>query len=480
MRMINKCFRLSLFFLVLCSIVSCNVNKLPDTTGQFPSIPGSFNGTNSDTLNSANIKWKNYFTDTCLVHLIDFALNNNRDMKIALQKVEESRAGVMFSKGQFFPMVNAFGSAGVGQLGNYSAAWAGNAGGEYATGAPLKRNMKDYNLGIQSAWEIDLWGRLRNSKKAAVARYLSSVEGKNLVTTNLITEIADSYYDLLALDNRLKIIEQTIQLQENALAIVQAQKEAGVANELAVKQFKAQLLNSQGLEREDQMEITGMENKINFLEGRYPQPVSRDTSAFTDSIPYIIHTGVPSELLEHRPDVREAEYDLEASKADLKAAKAAFFPSLNITGTYGFDAFNPAYLFLSPESIAYTLAGDLAAPILNRNAIKADFKRAKAVQLEAMFNYQNSILNGYVEVYNELSDIKNLDKIYELKNREVDELTQAIETSTDLFKTGKASYLEVLTAEKEALQARLELIDTRRRQFQSCVAIYQSLGGGWN
>jgi outer membrane protein, multidrug efflux system len=308
---------------------------------------------------------------------------------------------------------------------------------------------------------------------------LGSVEGRNLTITNLISEISSAYYELLALDNELEIISEAIKLQQNALDIVTIQKQTGMANEVAVKQFKAQLLNSKGLEVEVLQRITENESKINFLLGRFPQTVNRDKSVFTQPIPMQAKVGIPSDLLKNRPDIRQAEFDLLASKADVKAARAAFYPSLNITGGIGFQAFNSAYLFTSPQSIAYNVIGSLAAPLINRSAIEAEFRTAKANQIEAMYNYQKGIINGYVEVYNEMMNIKNLEQIYNLKNEEVNELTQVVKASSDLFKTGRSNYLEVLVAQQNTLQSKLELVEAKKRQYNSIINIYKALGGGW-
>lgn len=442
-------------------------------------VPSSYPSAKKDTTNVADVNWKNFFSDPMLVSLIDTALKNNPDLLMTLQRIEAARSEVIFSKGLLLPTVDGFAAGGQEKTGEYSVNWAGNEGGTYASGDPLLPTYQDYYAGFLSSWEIDIWGKLRNKKKAAILRYLASMEGRNWVITGLVAEVAKVYYELLAWDNQLEIIKETIKLQEDALNIVKAQKSAGAANELAVKQFEAQLLNSKGLEKEILQRITETENLLNFLLGRFPQPVERQPVLFDDSIPSAIQAGIPSYILQYRPDIRQAEYELLASKADVKSARAAFLPSLDITASAGFNAFNPTYLFLTPQSIAYNAFGSLTAPLINRSAIKAEFKRANAGQLEALYNYQKSILNGYVEVANELSNINNLEQRYELKTQEVNVLTQSIETSSDLFKTGRATYLEVLLTQQNALQAKLELTDTRMEQYHAIVNIYRALGGGW-
>jgi outer membrane protein, multidrug efflux system len=290
--------------------------------------------------------------------------------------------------------------------------------------------------------------------------------------------MASTYYELLALDIELEIIKETIVLQNNQLSIIKIEKEAGRANELAVKQFEGQLYNSQSLEIEVLQSITETENKLNFLMGRYPQPIQRDKLTFNRAIPTQILIGIPAELLKNRPDIRQAEYELIASRADVKAARAAFYPSLTITAGVGFQAFDTRYLF-SPQSLAYNALGSLTAPLINQSAIKAQFRTAKAAQLQALYAYQRSILNGYVEVYNQMNNISNLEKIYTLKNNEVAVLSNGIETASELYLTGRATYLEIVITRKNALQSRLELIEIKRRQYNSVINIYKALGGGW-
>jgi outer membrane protein, multidrug efflux system len=442
-------------------------------------MPDSFGSSKKDSFNVANISWKQYFSDPALIELIETAQKNNLDMLAALQKLEGARAGVLYAKGALLPTVNANASYLQRKFGYWTMDDAGNRTTEIEPGKIVPSHLPDYYLGLQTTWEIDVWGKLKNKKKAAISRFLSGVEGKNAVMTNLIAEVANNYYELLALDNELDIIRETIKLEENALELVTAQKQAAAANELAVKQFKAQLLNSQALEYETLQRIIETENKINFLLGRYPQTIIRNKAELDKPLSIKPAIGIPSDLLKNRPDIRQSEFELIAAKADVKAAKAAFYPSLSINGSGGLQGFKAIYLFTTPQSIAYSLLGSLITPLVNRSAIKAQFKSANAYQLESLYNYQKSILNGYVEVYNEVARMNNLEKIIDLKTQEADVLTQSIETSTELFKSARANYLEVLSAQKNALSTRLELVEVKKRRFNAMVDLYKALGGGW-
>jgi NodT family efflux transporter outer membrane factor (OMF) lipoprotein len=441
-------------------------------------LPKFYDGLN-DSTNSVNMNWREFFDDKNLSKLIDTAFRNNLDVLMTLQKIEVARNDLRLSKGAMLPIVNANFSYLQRKFGYYTMDDAGNRVTEIRPGELIPTNLPDYFVGLQANWEIDVWGKLRNRKKAAFTKYLSSVEGTNLVFTNLVAEVANTYYELLALDVELEIIQETIKLQQNALDIVKVQKESGILNELAIKQFEAQVLNSQSFEFEIVQKRIESENKINFLLGRLPQKIDRDKLSFLSRLPNEVEGGIPSQLLRNRPDIRQAELDLLAAKLNVKAAKAAFYPTFNITGTIGFQAFNADLLFTTPQSLAYNLLGSLSAPLINRSAIKAQFKNAQASQIEMMYRYQKTILNAYLEVSNELWSIKNLDKIQTLKSNEVKALVASIDISNDLFKSGRATYFEILMTQRIALQSRIELVTIKRRQYNATVNIYKALGGGW-
>ncbi len=475
MHKIYSPLRLAFLMLTFSGCASLNTDlSIPEKE-----LPANFQHQKNTSSSIANINWRHYFTDTLLLKLIDTALSNNMDLQMALQRIEMSRSSVKLANGALLPQVSLNVSGGVRRFGLYTMDGAGNASTEITPGQTVPVNLPDMYLGLQSSWEIDVWGKLRSQRISAISTYLSSVEGANFVISTLVADVAIYYNELLASDNELEIIRQTIQKQQEALEVVKFQKEAGRANELAVQQFNAQLLNTQVLETYVQQHITETENKINFLLGRYSQTIERTKDVFFKDMPQQISAGVPSELLANRPDVREAEFQIEASKFDLKAAKAAFYPNFNITASFGFQAFNPEFLFSSPASMAYSVMGTLVAPIINMNALKAHFTTAKANQLTAMYNYQKTVLNAYVEVANQLSTIQNLQQINTLKKKQSEVLQQSVVTANELYKYARASYLEVLVAQQNALQSNLELIEVTKRQRLSTINIYKALGGGW-
>lgn len=469
-------FKLSIV-IVLLLITSCSSLKTVTLPESKP-IPSAFTDS-SDTSNSAKINWRNYFQDSVLIGFIDTAITNNFDLLMVNQQIEAAHADLRMKKGSLFPSVSPNATFLRNKFGQYTSDYAGNSSTEILPGMNVPSPLNDYYLGLQTTWELDVRGKLRNMKKAALERYLASVEGKNWALTNLIAEVAGTYYDLLALKNEADILNETIALQQDAFDLIKIQKEAARTNQLAVKQAEGQLLNSKGLLLQTQQQIIETENYFNLLLGRYPVPLSLTKSNFSNTVFPKINSGVPSDLLKNRPDVRQAELNLIAAKADLKAARASFYPAFNITANVGYEAFHTSYLFTSPQSIAYNLIGNLISPLINRSSIEADFRAAKAGQLQAYYAYQKAILNGFVEVRNELASVENLDKVHSLKSDEVATQDESIQVSSDLFKTGRATYLEIILAEQNALQAKLQLIEIRKKQFYSFINIYKALGGGW-
>lgn len=441
-------------------------------------LPLSYNGSR-DSTNTGKIPWKDYFTDHNLNALIDSALANNQELNILLQEIEIAKNEVREKKGEYLPFVGFKGASEVEKVGRYTRNGAVEATTDIKPQEEFPEPLPDFMMGLQATWELDVWKKLRNSKKAAVSRYLGSIEGQNFMVTNLIAEIANSYYELLALDNQLDIINQNIDIQSNALRIVKLQKEAAQATELAVRRFQAEVFSTQSLRFDIQQKITETENKINFLVGRLPQPVERNSETFNDLVPETFYAGIPSQLLQNRPDIRQAELELAASKLDVKAAKARFYPSLGISAGIGLQAFNLSYLTKTPESLLYNLVGDLTAPLINRNAIKATYYSASAKQVQAVYEYERTILNAYIEVANQLSNLNNLEKSYDLKAQEVEALTQSIDISNTLFRSARADYMEVLLTQRDALESKFELVETKVKQMNAFVNIYRALGGGW-
>ncbi len=436
-------------------------------------VPDSYGDSEHAGGNSSKQRWVEFFTDPQLKALIEEALENNQELNIQLQEIIIANSEIMSRKGDYLPKLWAGAEAGVEKVGKHTSQGASDE----ATGVP--EPLQNYRFGLFASWEIDVWKKLRNSAQAAAKRYLASIEGKNFLITRLVAEIARSYYELMALDRQLDVLKQNIEIQNSALEVVRLQKQAARVTELAVQRFEAEVLKNQSRQYALEQQIIEAENRINFLVGRFPQHVARNSQNFDKLMPPVIHSGLPSELLENRPDVRQAQLELEAAKLDSKVAKARFYPSLSIEAGVGYEAFNPSHLLETPESLFYNLAGNLVAPLLNRQAIKAQYYAANAQQLKAVFNYERTILQAYTDVANQLAMVENLEKSYELEARQVKLLTQAIQVSNILFRSARADYMEVLLTRRDALEAQMELIETRLRQLLATVNLYQAIGGGW-
>lgn len=420
-----------------------------------------------------------FFKDSLLVSLINTAVKNNFDVQMALQRMEYAKAEFRSAKGALLPSVNANTAFQQRKFGYYTMDDAGNRVTEFSPGFLIPTHLPDYYMGFTTNWEIDVWGKLKNRKKAIFLRFLESAEGKHVILTGIVDQVAAYYYELLALDKELELIRGSLSLQRNALEILKVQKEAGHATELSIKQFEALVFNSQSIEVDCLKQIRLLENAINGLLGRFPEPIKRNTRFFNLDSFNIAGTGVPSALLQNRPDIRSAELNLRAAGLNVKAAKAAFYPSFNIFGTLGFQAFSTQFLFNFPQSVAYNFLGSVTGPLINRSAIKAHFYKANAEQLESLYRYQKTVLNAYLEVSSELSSFTYLSDMEALKTQEAAALDASVKISNDLFLTGKANYLEVLMTQKNALQSNIDLIRIRKERFITNIHLYKSLGGGW-
>ncbi|HET9052816.1 MAG TPA: TolC family protein, partial [Cyclobacteriaceae bacterium] len=432
-----------------------------------------------DSANTAKIQWRDYFHDPYLSALIDTALIHNQELHITLQEIIIANNEVRARKGEYLPFVNITAGAGAEKVGRYTSQGANDANTQIKPGNEFPEPLPDFMAGVTATWELDIWRKLRHAKKSAVMQYLATVEGKNFMVTNLIAEIANSYYELLALDNQLTIVKQNVSILNDALTVVKQQKQAARVTELAVRRFEAEALKNESRQYFIQQQIVETENRINFLAGRYPQPVQRDYLTFNALVPNAIQAGTPAQLLTNRPDVRQAEMKLAAAKLDVAVAKARFYPAVGISAGLGLQAFNPSYLLRTPESLLYSLTGDLTAPLLNRNAIKATYYNANAQQVQAVYHYEQTLLNACIEVANQLSMIANLEKSYALQARQVQALTESIDIANVLFRSARADYMEVLLTQREALESKFELIETKKQQMNAVVNMYHALGGGW-
>lgn len=437
----------------------------------------------TDSTTVADIGWRQYFADTTLLALVDTAVHNNAELQATLAEVEMARQEARAIQGRLLPQVAAAASLGVDKAARYTSTGAGDASTDITPGSRVPEVLPDLGMGFVASWEADVRGRIRSRKGAALARYLATVEGNRYVMTGLVAEVANTYYELTALDAKLAIIREAIALQERELEVVRAQKDAAVVTELAVRQFEALLFDARGMEFEVRQQIREGESRMNLLLGRYPRPVQRAPMLVgpTSTAPpvHALDQGLPSQLLRNRPDIRGAELQLTAARLDVKAARAELFPELGLTGALGLRAFKSRYLFTTPESIAWSLVGDLFVPILNRKSLKAEVAFASANQKKALYAYRQTVLTGFTEVSTLSSALDNLDSLYTYKAQRAETLDRSIEIASELFNATRANYLEVLTAQREAIDAKLEVVETRLRREVAATNLYRALGGGW-
>ncbi len=441
-------------------------------------VPESFAGADSsaglsDTRSSGLIPWREFFKDAQLVALVDAALQHNQELNIAIQETVVANAGIMARRGEYLPRVGFGAGTGVERVGAFTS----QGKSDELTGVP--RNLQRHEFGLYSSWEIDVWGRLRNLANAASHRYLASVEGRNFMVTRLVSEIASAYYELLALDRQLRVVNDNIALQERTLELARAQFQAGRATSVAPARFEANLKAMQSSLYAIQQRIVETENQINFLAGRFPRRIDRAGTNFLDSQPAAMAVGVPAGLLANRPDVRQAELELKAAGLDVEAAKKAFYPSLGIEAVVGYQSFDATKLINTPDSLLFGMLGRAFTPLLNRKGITADYFSANSREMQAVLRYERAVLTAFVEVSNRVSLTRNLSQGYGLKQQQVDRLAQSVEISSELFNLNRADYLEVLTARRELLEAQQELVEMKQRQMVATVTMYQALGGGW-
>lgn len=426
---------------------------------------------------AAFISWRHFFSDPYLVSLIEKALANNQEFNIALQDIAIATNEVKEKQVAYQPQVG-FG------LGAFYDQPSDNTR-EGVLDTIIERNFyrnPQYNLTLGPAliWEVDIWKRLRNAKEAARMRMIAQYEVRNFLISRLVTEIALNYYELMALDNSLKILDANISIQEAAFHKAQALKRYAKANQLAVNRFEAQLNKTKSQRFETSQSIVAKENRLKFLTGKYDEaPILRHSDQFLTMPVDELQTGVPTQLLENRADIRRAEAAISAAKLDLKSVKKELYPNLTITAGSGYSGFSPALLFKSPESLFYNAFGNSTAPLINRKAIIARIQIADAYQTQTVLTFEQTLLNAYTDVLIQVSNIKNMQQAFDKKHREVVLLEESIATANSLFKYAKATYLDVLLVQEEKLNAEKEQVEVKMHLVGSRINLYRALGGGW-
>ena len=423
---VNMCARLRTPFAasVICSmLLALSGCVIPSIRQAEPgpilptAYPESFPGATSSE-NSSDLDVEGFFNDPVLSNLIQQALIGNQELRILAQDVEIANNEILARKGAYLPFVNFGGGAGLQRPSLFTPEGTVENQLQFLPGQNFPDPLPDFMMAANLSWQLDIWRQLRNSRDAAALRYLGTAEGRNYVVTRLVAEVAENYYGLLALDKRIEVLDQTIQLQQQSLEVAKAKKAAGQGTELAVQRFQAEVQKNQSEKLIVRQEIIQVENRINFLLGRYPQPVERPVVDFIELNINTLRVGVPAQLLQNRPDIRQAERALQAAGLDIQVARAEFFPKAFITGGIGYEAFNTRYLF-EPDALIGKIAGDLVAPVVNLKAIKAQFRTANARQLQVLYEYQRTVLNAFTEVVNRVSKVQNYAQSLEIKKQQL-------------------------------------------------------------
>ncbi|WP_294213152.1 efflux transporter outer membrane subunit [uncultured Chryseobacterium sp.] len=422
----------------------------------------------SDSTNIANIPWKDIFTDPILQGHISKALENNLDIRIALQNIASAESYLKQSKAAYQPTLS------VGP--NYTFQTQ-SINTQFGQIIGERRYVNQFDITASIGWEADIWGRLKAQEKAQLASYLGTVAAHKAVKSDLVASIATSYYQLLTYDSQKRIITETIALREKNLETTKALKAAGTLTEVAVQQSEALVFNAKSLLIDIDTQIQLLENTMSLLMGEPSQSIARSTLE-SQRLPINLKLGYPAQLLANRPDVMRAEYNLMNAFELTNSAKAQFYPTLRITGSGGLQSVDIDHLF-SVNSLFANIVSGLAQPILNRRQIKTNYEVSLANQESAYLNFRKAVLTAGKEVSDAIRVFSVQDSYIELKQQELNAYKNSVEYSQELVNYGMANYLEVLNASVNSLNAELNIANAEYSKMRAAVELYQALGGGW-
>ncbi len=418
-----------------------------------------------DTTSMADISWEELFKDPVLQGYIRKGLQNNFDIRVAMQNIISAEANLKQRKTGYFPTLGA------------NATWTHQEiSGNSQFGAMFDR-LDQYQLAANLSWEADIWGKIRSNKRAANAQYLQTIAANQAVKTQVITGIASMYYQLLALDSQLKIAEQTMANRNKSVETIQALKDAGQVTEVAVKQTEAQKFATEIIIEDLKYNIQILENSMSILLGENSQKIDRNTFEEQELNPQI-KLGIPANLLSKRPDLIAAEYGLVNAFELVNVSRSNFYPSLTITATGGFQSLELKEL-INTNSIFANIVTGLTQPIFNQRQIKTQHEIAKSNQEKALIQFEQALKTAGKEVSDALANYQNETSKIEIRTQQVEALKKASQYSEELLAYGMANYLEVLTAKDNALNSELSLIDNQFKQFNAIITLYRALGGGW-
>lgn len=419
-----------------------------------------------DSLSMADISWKDMFTDSNLKQYIETGLQNNLDIRIALQQIAAAEAYMKQGNAGYLPNINAKATA--------SRSYLSENG---QRGSFMTNYVNLFDLSGNLSWEADIWGKIRSNKRAGEASYLQTVAAHQAVKTQLVSAITSTYYQLLALDAQLKITKKTIVTRDSSVTTIKALKDAGQVTQVAVDQSIAQYNNAKALQVDLETAIFRTENTLNLLLGKSSENIERSVLD-EQKLNSNIQIGIPATLLRNRPDVIAAEYNLIKSFELTNVANSNFYPSITLTASGGFQSLQLDEL-LNANSLFANILGGLTQPIFNQRKIKTQKAVAEAQQEQALLNFKKALLIAGNEVSNALYKYNAEDEKLEFRQNEVEALRKAESNSEELLKNGYANYLDLLTARRSALNAELNIIENKLQQLLSVVDLYRALGGGW-
>jgi len=422
------------------------------------------NSEKTDTTTIANKPWRELFTESYLQKLIQEGLNNNSNLQIAVQKVLEAEAYLSQSKAALLPSIS------VSAMENYTR----NPETLYPNG-PAELNY--FQLGANASWEIDIWGKLKSSKRGAYANLLSTDAAKKAIQTRLIADIATAYYNLIGLDEKLKITQQTVKNNIDLVETIKVLKESGKVTGAAVVQSEAARYAAEVTIPDLEQQIRETENGLDILLGRTPGALER--GKFDDqTLSSELNIGIPVQLLDNRPDVMQAEFALMSAYEITNSARTYFYPALTLTASTGFVA-TDLNKFFDPKTFAANVIGGLTQPLFNRKINTTRLRVAQAQQEEALISFHNTLLVAGGEVQNALGSYESSVQKIALRKLQLEALVKSVDFTKELLNYGSATYIEVLNAQSSLLSAQLSKVNDRLQQLDAMVNLYRALGGGW-
>ena len=482
----NKITHISLL-LFITIVTACNVAK--DNVKPEAPLPAKFRNDNSTTSTApltadtnnvsgdsgiAAISWKSFFRDPVLQQLIDSAILKNYDMQLAIKNIETAQLLLKQSRWGYVPDLSL-------QVSGASNRPSDNSLNGLSASQFLKTtHVEDFSASVSLSWEADIWGKIKNRKSAALAGYLQSEEAKKAVQTNLVASVSQAYYNLLMLDEQLLIAQKNIRLSDSTLRIMKFQYNAGQVTALAVQQAEAQQNTATALVPQLEKDIVLQENALRVLSAELPGEVHRESTLSQSSLTDSLSTGIPSQMVSRRPDVRRQELELRIANAQVGISRANMYPALRITASGGLNSFKASNWFNIPASLFGAVAGNVVQPLLQKKQLKTDFEIAKIRREQSVIEFRQSVLYAVGEVSDALVRIEKLQTEQNIVKNRVVLLQSATSNARQLFSSGMANYLEVITAQSNVLQSELELAALTRQQLGAKVDLYRSLGGGWN